>query len=112
MICGRARWSRSIERLIGKGYDLRLYDRNVNLASLTGRQQGLYPQRIPHISKLMVDRHRRVLIGHGEVIVIGNGGSEFKDILERDSRRTGYCRPGADQSNSEAWRERYDGICW
>ena len=30
-----------IERLIGKGYDLRIYDRNVNIAALVRRQSGL-----------------------------------------------------------------------
>ena len=43
-----------IERLIGKGYDLRIYDKNVNIASLVGANRDFILNRIPHISKLMV----------------------------------------------------------
>ena len=48
-----------IERLIGKGYDLRIYDKNVNIASLVGANRDFILNRIPHISRLMVQRHRR-----------------------------------------------------
>ncbi len=44
-----------IERLLGKGYELRIYDKNVNLASLVGANRDFILNRIPHISKLMVD---------------------------------------------------------
>ena len=43
-----------IERLIGKGYDLRIYDRNVNIAALVGANRDFILNRIPHISRLMV----------------------------------------------------------
>ena len=43
-----------IEHLIGKGYDLRLYDRNVNIASLMGANRDYILNRIPHISRLMM----------------------------------------------------------
>ena len=48
-----------IERLLGKGYDLRIYDRNVNVAALTGANRDYILNHIPHISRLMVDSHRR-----------------------------------------------------
>ena len=38
-----------IERLLGKGYELRLYDRNVQLASLVGANRDYILNRIPHI---------------------------------------------------------------
>ncbi len=46
-----------IERLLGKGYDVKLYDRNVNVASLVGANRDYILNHIPHISRLMVGRH-------------------------------------------------------
>ena len=48
-----------IERLMGKGYDLRNYDKNVNLASLVGANRDFILNRIPHISRLMVKESTR-----------------------------------------------------
>ncbi|MDP2223528.1 nucleotide sugar dehydrogenase, partial [Nitrosomonas sp.] len=42
-----------IEYLLGKGYELKLYDKNVSLAALTGANQDYILNHIPHISKLM-----------------------------------------------------------
>ena len=72
-----------IERLIGKGYDLKLYDRNVKLASLVGANKDYILNRIPHISKLMVNTAAEVL-EHADVIVIGNSDAEFgKALIEK-----------------------------
>ena len=71
-----------IERLVGKGYDLRIYDRNVQLAKLVGANRDFILNHIPHISKLMVDDVEAVL-RHGETIVIGNKDPDFLSIPER-----------------------------
>ncbi len=99
-----------IESLIGKGYEMKLYDRNVSLAALTGANREYILNHIPHISKLMVDKMEEVL-EFAEVLVIGNGAPEFRTILEQ-------LRPGQIvidlvrivSNKSEAGR--YDGICW
>ncbi|HLJ77262.1 MAG TPA: nucleotide sugar dehydrogenase [Acidobacteriaceae bacterium] len=71
-----------IERLIGKGYDLRIYDRNVNLAALVGANRDFILNRIPHISRLMVSSVEEVL-AYGQTIVIGNNDREFKQVPEQ-----------------------------
>ncbi len=75
-----------IERLIGKGYDLRIYDRNVNLAALVGANRDFILNRIPHISRLMVPDIESVL-GHAQTIVIGNHDPEFREIQTRLEHR-------------------------
>src|SRR5579864_5298369 len=74
------------ERLIGKGYDLRIYDGNVRLASIHGANRDYILHRIPHISRLMVDSIDEVL-EHADTIVIGNGAPEFRDLPRRLSGR-------------------------
>jgi GDP-mannose 6-dehydrogenase len=71
-----------IERLVGKGYDLRIYDRNVQLGKLVGANREFVLNRIPHIAALMVDDINAVL-EHGQTIVIGNNDPEFRIIPER-----------------------------
>ena len=75
-----------IERLIGKGYDLRIYDKNVNIASLVGANRDFILNRIPHISKLMVHDIDAVL-NHAQTVVIGNKDPDFDGVPERLRRR-------------------------
>ena len=99
-----------IERLLGKGYDLRLYDRNVNLASLVGANRDYILNQIPHISRLMVNSIDSVL-EHAQTIVIGNGDSEFSRVLTNlrdDQKVVDFVRITPEQSS----RGQYEGICW
>jgi GDP-mannose 6-dehydrogenase len=44
-----------VERLIGKGYDLRIYDRNVHFARLVGANRAYIEEVIPHIADILSD---------------------------------------------------------
>jgi GDP-mannose 6-dehydrogenase len=99
-----------IERLIGKGYDLRLYDRSVNLAALTGANKDYIRIAIPHINSIMVDTIDDAL-AHGEVIVIGNNAPEFSRVASRlDERQILIDLVGID--GKDELGDRYDGINW
>ena len=98
-----------IEYLLGKGYELKLYDKNVNLAALTGANQDYILNHIPHISKLMVTSMQEVL-DFADTIVIGNGAAEFKtvpDSIKPHQHIVDLVRISKEQSG-----EQYDGICW
>lgn len=98
-----------IESLLGKGYELKLYDKNVNLAALTGANQDYILNMIPHISKLMVNSMDEVL-EFAETIVIGNGAAEFKEVpgkLKDGQAIVDLVRISKEQSGGQ-----YDGICW
>ena len=99
-----------IERLLGKGYDLRIYDKNVNIASLVGANRDFILNRIPHISRLMVQDLDMVL-EHAQTIVIGNKDPDFKGVPERlrdDQRLVDLVRI----SNQRSGNGHYSGICW
>lgn len=71
-----------IERLIGKGYEVQVYDRNVSLANLQGANRAYIEQEIPHIASLMSDTVDEI-VASSDVIVIGNGSPEFADVLDK-----------------------------
>ena len=99
-----------IERLLGKGYDLRIYDRNVNMASLVGANRDFILNHIPHISKLMVHAPEAIL-EHAEVIVIGNGDPEFASLsnkLRSGQKIVDFVRVAGRKSS----KDEYHGICW
>ncbi len=69
-----------IEILLGKGFDIRIYDRNVQLSKLMGANKEYILKKIPYISKFIVDNSKQI-INHAEVIVVVNKEREFSDIL-------------------------------
>ena len=69
-----------IERLIGKGYEVMVYDRKVSLASLQGSNRAFIEKEIPHVASLMATTVDEVLASC-EAIVIGNDDDEFKRVL-------------------------------
>jgi GDP-mannose 6-dehydrogenase len=98
-----------IEHLIGKGYELRLYDRNVKLAALTGANQDYILNIIPHISRLMVDSLEEVL-AFADTVVIGNGAAEFQTVPDR--LRPGQHLVDLVRITGKQSEGAYDGICW
>ena len=100
-----------IERLVGKGYSVRVYDRNVSLANLQGSNRAYIEREIPHIAALMTDSFDQ-LLAESELIVIGNGDDEFKRVL----REAGPDQAIIDLVRISASLDEvpggYRGICW
>jgi GDP-mannose 6-dehydrogenase len=71
-----------IETLVGKGFQVRVYDRNVSLARLHGANKAYIEREIPHIASLMCERLDDVL-AQSDVIVVGNRAPEFSEVLGR-----------------------------
>ena len=99
-----------IEALLGKGYELMLYDRNVSLAALTGANRDYILNHVPHISRLMVDNMARVL-DFADVLVIGNGAKEFAEVpAGARAEQTVIDLVRVAPLRTEPGR--YEGICW
>jgi GDP-mannose 6-dehydrogenase len=98
------------EQLLGKGFELRIFDRNVKISRLLGKNKEFVEREIPHLDRLLLDSPEAVLEG-AEVIVIGHADAEArKAIVARANGKrivdlSGYAELrdcGAD----------YEGICW
>ena len=97
------------ERLIGKGYDVRLYDRNVSMSRLIGANREYILSHIPHIARLLVDSADEI-VRFSEIVVVGNPSEEFADIINRlspDQAVIDLVRLQAIRSAAA-----YDGIAW
>jgi GDP-mannose 6-dehydrogenase len=99
------------EALLGKGFQLHIYDKNVSLARLVGANKQYINEQIPHLSQHLCESIDEV-IDSSEVIVIGNAAPEFSEAVPR-------CRP--DQLVIDLVRipidfakvtAQYNGICW
>ena len=99
-----------IETLIGKGYDLRVYDSNVHLSSLLGKNKVYINSHIPHIYKLLKEDVNDV-IKNSDVIVIGNNAKEFSKILPIiPSEMIIIDLVRVDKNKTS--NDNYIGICW
>ncbi len=99
-----------IETLLGKGYDIKIYDKQVSLAKLFGANKEFIERRIPHVSKLMVEDIKEIL-NHSEVIIIGNKDKEFVNILPL-LRGDQYIIDLVRISEDVKTKAHYEGICW
>lgn len=99
-----------VERLLGKGHEIRIFDQNVNLSRLVGSNRAYIYEHLPHIAKLMVDEPEDV-VNHGGTLVIGNNDKRFADIvrpLNMTRRVVDLVRLENDVNSNGS----YNGICW
>ena len=100
------------ERLLGKGYDLLVYDGTVSLARLTGSNREYLDARLPHLSRLLADSAEEV-VDHAEVCIVGTGEPAVVNALaQADGDRVivDLVRlPGAEERRGQPG---YVGVGW
>ena len=71
-----------VETLLGKGFELRIYDKNVKLSEITGTNKDFIMAKIPHLQHFVYDDLDKVA-SESDVLVVTNKEAEFADLLER-----------------------------
>jgi len=99
-----------IELLIGKGYELILFDKNISEAKLYGANRDYILNHIPHISELMVGSIQE-LMNRAETIIIGNKAHEFESVLD-DVREDQVIIDLVRIRHTPPQSKQYVGICW
>ena len=98
-----------VESLLGKGFELHIYDKNVKLSQITGTNRDFIMAKIPHLQHFVCDDLDSV-VSASDVLVVTNKEAEFADLLER--------YPGKIIVDLvRAWKEvdyagNYEGISW
>jgi GDP-mannose 6-dehydrogenase len=60
-----------VERLFGKGCDIRVFDPTVSLSRLMGANRAFIDDRLPHVGDMLSDDADAVL-AHADVLVVGS----------------------------------------
>jgi len=99
-----------VEHLLGKGYKICVYDSNVNLSRIMGKNKEYLMKKLPHITQILKDSIKDV-IDDSEVIVVVNKEKGFQDYLNnnsdilKDKIIIDFTRKVSIERNCE-------GICW
>jgi GDP-mannose 6-dehydrogenase len=99
------------ERLIGKGYDLRIYDPSIHLPSLTGTNREYIEEHLPHLKRLLSETAGEV-VEHAETCIVASRHPEVGRALEgADGRMIIDLVRLPDTSRLELMSE-YHGVAW
>jgi GDP-mannose 6-dehydrogenase len=100
-----------VETLMGKGFQIKIYDKNVSLARLTGSNRKFIEGTLPHLAEVLCASTAEIL-DFAEVVVVANADKDFKAVVEN-------ARPG--QIIFDLVRilreipkgnDDYHGFCW
>lgn len=97
------------ERLFGKGYDLKIFDANVNYSKLMGSNLSYIQNHIPHLSERLTDDLAAV-VQHGDTVVVTHsdlGGARFPSLRPEQTVIDLVRLPEAVAAGG-----RYIGLCW
>lgn len=69
------------QQIVGKGYDVKIYDQYVQKAKEAGMNSSFFEREIPHVANLLVSNLDEV-IDHADVVVFSNGSDEYRAVIE------------------------------
>ena len=69
-----------VETLHGRGFQIKIYDRNVSLSRLVGSNKAYIEQELPHIGEMLCESLDEVL-QESDTIVVGNPDPAFQDVI-------------------------------
>lgn len=99
-----------VETLLGKGFDIKIYDRNVSLARLMGANKKFIETAIPHLAELLVPSAQDIAV-HSDVVLVTYKDDEFYPVLEKLTRQQ-IVYDLARVPNSDRIHAEYHGVCW
>ena len=98
-----------VERLLGKGCEIRIYDKNVVVSELTGTNKDFIMAKIPHLQHFVTSDLKSVC-SQSDVLVVTNKEKEFEHLLEQYPHKIIV-------DLVRQWREvdydgHYEGLSW
>ena len=99
-----------VETLVGRGYEVCVFDRDVRLQDLVGRNKQFLERELPHIASLM-RRCVKDVVTDSEVVVLTNAHHEYR--IAHELMRDGQVLVDlVGVPHDRIPSASYHGICW
>ena len=107
------------ERLLGKGFELAIYDNCVKVSRLLGKNREFIEREIPHLDRLLRERPEDALAG-AQVVVVGHADAATRQLIVRHAAQQAEPLRIIDLAGHADLRAGipadastlYEGICW
>ncbi|HEX6706129.1 MAG TPA: nucleotide sugar dehydrogenase [Albitalea sp.] len=99
------------ERLIGKGFELSLYDSFVKISRLLGKNKEFIDREIPHLDRLLHESPEAALEG-AQVVVIGHADPAARAAIIARAPQLRIVDLSGYADVRAAKAAEYEGICW
>jgi GDP-mannose 6-dehydrogenase len=100
-----------VERLLGKGFELEIFDRFVKLSRLLGKNKEFIEREIPHLEKLLQE-DVSAMLARAEVIVVGHADAQARQLIAQHSAGRRIVDLSGYADLRDAGATSYEGICW
>lgn len=95
------------EHFLGKGYQIAIFDENVNYSKLTGRNKEYIEEHIPHLSQLICDDLEQIVL-NSHILIITHKIKNIEHYINKFSDK--YFIDLARVTDKSF--KNYEGICW
>jgi len=99
------------EKLIGKGFNVSLYDKEVSLAEVRGANKRYIEKMIPHISSIVKPTAQDVF-DDSDIIVLCKNSEEIKKVCMQPDNTKVIIDLVRVFANKKEINKPYEGICW
>jgi GDP-mannose 6-dehydrogenase len=99
------------EQLLGKGFELSIFDSFVKLSRLLGKNKEFVEREIPHLDRLLCDTPEAALQG-AEIIVVGHADAATRQAIAGLSTGRRIVDLSGYSDLKDAPGAEYEGICW
>ncbi|HEV6964110.1 nucleotide sugar dehydrogenase [Roseateles sp.] len=99
------------ERLLGKGFDLAIYDKFVKVARLLGKNKEYIDREIPHLDRLLQETPDAAL-ARAEIVVVGHADAETRQRIVALAKGARVVDLNGYADLRDAGFAAYEGICW
>ena len=96
-----------IEKLLGKGYEVKVFDQNVNFSKIIGKNKSFIEAHLPHLNLLLSENMQQVA-EWADIIILTNKEKSFKNLKINIDKTIIDLVRFPDFMN----HENYQGISW